>query len=155
MNKTYVLVYMYDTENGQGVESLAVSQDKALLQERMRQCAAELRRAIEESEGPDFAWEPDLTAYDEDCIHLGYEDSCLPNIWRWEIQQVDVLDTAIPKVIAVIDGGSIQNAYTDQPEQVSFNVPDLDNAAAEPDENAAEEIYRAAREAAQTMTRIY
>ena len=78
---------MWDHEDGNGAEALAVSEDKLLIRSMMQEEARKMKEIIQKCEGcGEDLWDSDLTNYGEDDITIGYEDG-LPNVWRWEIQK--------------------------------------------------------------------
>lgn len=163
----YALLYMYDTENGEGAEVIAISEDKLYLQALMQKEAEELKSAIEAEEGcnhedddiddedDDTLWDSDLTEYEDSYINLGYQSCGVPDTWRWEIQEVDSPEVAPAKVVVIVKGGMVQEAYSDRPELIDFDVIDLDNAVAEDDEETADALFDAADEARKNLQPVY
>lgn len=163
----YALLYMYDTENGEGAEVIAISEDKLYLQALMQKEAKELKSAIEAEEGcnhedddiddedDDTLWDSDLTEYEDSYINLGYQSCGVPDTWRWEIQEVDSPETPTAKVVVILEDGMVQEGYSDHPELVDLDVIDLDSAAVEDDEETADALYDAADEVRKTLKSVY
>ena len=151
----YVLLYMYDTENGNGVEAIAVSEDKLNLRSLMQENANKLKGVMEEFESRDDLWNPDCTEYGEDFINLGYDDGDFPNKWRWEIQRIGTEGMEPIKVVVIVEDGTVQEGYSNHPELVDIEVVDLDDAAVEDDEEIFTALYDAADEARKTLQPAY
>lgn len=152
----YVLLHMWDRENGQGAEVQAISEDKMYLRNLMQEKAQELKKFIQEAQRRDESlWESDLTEYDERYINLGYEEWGVPNTWRWEIQEIDSPKTPPVKVVVIVEDGTVQEGYSNHPELVDIEVVDLDDAAVEDDEEIFTALYDAADEARKTLQPAY
>lgn len=162
----YVLLYMYDTEHGEGAEVIAISEDKLYLRALMQEEAKKLKSVIEEEEGydedediddedEDSLWDSDLTEYEDDHINLGYQNCGVPNTWRWEIQEIDSPETPPVKVVVIVEDGMVQECYSDHPELVDLDVIDLDSAAVEDDEEVSDALYDATDEVRKTLKSVY
>lgn len=152
----YVLLHMWDHENGQGAEVQAISEDQMFLRNLMQEKAQELKKFIQENQRRDESlWKSGLTEYDEGYINIGYEECGLLNTWRWEIQEVDSPKTPLVKVVVIVEDGTVQEGYSNHPELVDIEVVDLDNAAVEDDEEISTALYDAADEARKTLQPAY
>lgn len=152
----YVLLHTWDHENGQGAEAIAVDEDKSYLRYLMNEKAQELKHVIQkEEEAGEELWDSDLTEYEDNYIHFGYESCGIPNIWRWDIQEVDSPETPTAKVVVIIEDGVVQEGYSNHPELVDLDVIDLDSAAVEDDEETADALYDAADEVRKTLKSVY
>ena len=152
----YVLLHMWDRENGQGAEVQAINEDKMYLRNLMQEKAQELKKFIQEAQRWDESlWESDLTEYDERYINLGYDDGDFPNKWRWEIQRIGTEGMEPIKVVVIVEDGTVQEGYSNHPELVDIEVVDLDDAAVEDDEEIFTALYDAADEARKTLQPAY
>lgn len=84
----YVLLHTWEHENGHGTKVIAINEDKSSLQELMCKEAQNLKSMIHMPSG--ILWEPILIEHQNDSIRVGYNLG-IPSVWRWEIQEVDVL----------------------------------------------------------------
>ena len=82
----YVLLHMWDHENGKGAKIVAINEDISRLQKLMYEEAQKPKSMIRIPGG--LLWTPVLMENQDNSIRIEYNLG-IPSVWCWEIQEVD------------------------------------------------------------------